>query len=56
MFAQNEIKKCLLVNEKINYDFLESCWVYYLYKKELLKEYYCFLNDNSSLHKDILKG
>ena len=52
---KNEIKKCILMNEKISNEFLESCWVYYLYKKELLKEYYCFLNNNSSLHKDILK-
>ena len=34
--VKNEIKKCLLVNEKINYDFLESCWVYYLYKKNII--------------------
>ena len=55
VFYENEIKKCILMNEKISNEFLESCWVYYLYKKELLKEYYCFLNNNSSLHKDILK-
>lgn len=51
-----EVKKKIDLDLEIkNYGILESCWVYYLYKKGLLDEYYCFLNDNSELQNDILK-